>query len=228
MTATHSQDGSQMLTGFNHNLKYKGKTYHVQTEDGGKSNPSIVTHTYIGGVILDSVRKSYADIVGQEHVKRALEVAAAGGMAAGPLDRLRLTDARLEGMAASFAAARVSDNDITQLRQSLGRMERALAAQDEKKIVRSGNEFHALLYRLADNQYLVDLLTSTYEKIRYFRTVNITRYHRGQNALEEHRALVEAIAARDPVQADRLAQGHIEKSWEHTRLSLEKSSNEKH
>ena len=135
---------------------------------------------------------------------------------------------RLEGMAASFAAARVSDNDITQLRQSLGRMERALAARDEKKIVRSGNEFHALLYQLADNQYLVDLLTSTYEKIRYFRTVNITRYHRGQNALEEHRALVEAIAARDPVQADRLAQGHIEKSWEHTRLSLDKSSNEKH
>ncbi len=66
MTATHSQDGSQMLTGFNHNLKYKGKTYHVQTEDGGKNNPSIVTHTYIGGVILDSVRKSYADIVGRD------------------------------------------------------------------------------------------------------------------------------------------------------------------
>ena len=66
MTATQSQDGSQMLTGFNHNLKYKGKTYHVQTEDGGRDNPSIVTHTFIGGVILDSVRKSYADLVGQE------------------------------------------------------------------------------------------------------------------------------------------------------------------
>ncbi len=66
MTATHSQDGSQMLTGFNHNLKYKGKLYHVQTEDGGKTNPAIVTHIYIGGVILDSVRKPYAEIMGQD------------------------------------------------------------------------------------------------------------------------------------------------------------------
>ena len=72
MTGTHSQDGSPMLTGFNHNLKYKGKTYHVQTEDGGKDNPVIVTHTFIGGVILDSVRKSYADLVGQEGWQGAL------------------------------------------------------------------------------------------------------------------------------------------------------------
>lgn len=66
MTAAQSHDGSQMLTGFNHNLKYKGKIYHVQTEDGGRDNPSIVTHTFLGGVILDSVRQSYADIVGRD------------------------------------------------------------------------------------------------------------------------------------------------------------------
>lgn len=66
MTAAQSHDGSQMLTGFNHNLKYKGQTYHVQTEDGGRDNPAIVTHTFLGGVILDSVRKSYADIVDRD------------------------------------------------------------------------------------------------------------------------------------------------------------------
>ncbi len=66
MAATESHDGSQMLTGFNHNLKYRGKVYHVQTEDGGRENPHIVTHTFLGGVILDTVRTSYADIMGQE------------------------------------------------------------------------------------------------------------------------------------------------------------------
>ncbi len=65
MTAdTH--DASQMLTGFNHNLKYKGKTYHVQTEDGGKDNPHIVTHTFLGGVILDTVRQSYAELLDKD------------------------------------------------------------------------------------------------------------------------------------------------------------------
>lgn len=134
---------------------------------------------------------------------------------------------RLEGMAASLAASRVSDKEVGQLRQALLLMERALDAKDEKRIIRSGNEFHALLYKLADNQYLVDLLMATYEKIRYFRTVNITLRQRGHSALEEHRAMVEAIAARDAASAERLAQDHIARSWENTRLSLEKLSNEK-
>ncbi len=53
----------RMLSGFNHNIKHNGRTYHIQTEDGGRTSPNIVTHTFIGGVILDSVRSSYADIV---------------------------------------------------------------------------------------------------------------------------------------------------------------------
>jgi hypothetical protein len=53
----------RMLSGFNHNIKYKGKTYHIQTEDSGRANPHVITHTFIGGVILDTVRSSYEDIV---------------------------------------------------------------------------------------------------------------------------------------------------------------------
>lgn len=54
-----------MISGFNHNLKYKGRVYHVQTEDGGEANPCIVTHAFLGGVILDTVRQPYDDILGE-------------------------------------------------------------------------------------------------------------------------------------------------------------------
>lgn len=63
MSKPESRDSSQMLTGFNHNLKYKGKIYHVQTEDGGRDNPHIVTHIFLGGVILDTVRKPYGELL---------------------------------------------------------------------------------------------------------------------------------------------------------------------
>lgn len=53
----------RMLSGFNHNIKHRGRTYHIQTEDGGRNHPNIVTHAFIGGVILDTVRTSYADIL---------------------------------------------------------------------------------------------------------------------------------------------------------------------
>ncbi len=40
------------VTGFNHNIKHKGKVYHVQTEDSGVNNPHIITHLFVGGNIL--------------------------------------------------------------------------------------------------------------------------------------------------------------------------------
>ena len=134
---------------------------------------------------------------------------------------------KLEAMAATLAAKRATADEIAQLRQALKSMDLAIKEKNDKKIVRAANEFHALLYSLSDNQYLIDLLNTTYEKIRHFRTVNITVHERGREALAEHRAVVEALARHDAAQADRYSQEHIQKSWEHTRRSLAKSSNEK-
>ncbi|MET0401936.1 MAG: hypothetical protein ABW123_06005 [Cystobacter sp.] len=54
------------VTGFNHNIKYKGRVYHVQTEDSGVNNPHIITHLFVGGNILASKKTSYADILNAE------------------------------------------------------------------------------------------------------------------------------------------------------------------
>lgn len=56
------------VTGFNHNIKHKGKVYHVQTEDSGASNPHIITHLFVGGNILATKKASYADIVKTENL----------------------------------------------------------------------------------------------------------------------------------------------------------------
>jgi hypothetical protein len=56
------------VTGFNHNIKHKGKVYHVQTEDSGRNNPHIITHLFVGGNILASKKTSYADILNAENL----------------------------------------------------------------------------------------------------------------------------------------------------------------
>jgi hypothetical protein len=56
------------ITGFNHNIRHKGKLYHIQTEDSGVSNPHIITHLFVGGNILASKKTSYADIVNAENL----------------------------------------------------------------------------------------------------------------------------------------------------------------
>lgn len=50
-----------MLSGINVDIEFQGKTYHVQTEDGGLENPVMVTTLFEGGAILASRKTSYAD-----------------------------------------------------------------------------------------------------------------------------------------------------------------------
>src|SRR5688572_3628276 len=67
-----SKTFEKAVTGFNHNIKHKGKVYHVQTEDSGVSNPHIITHLFVGGNILASKKTSYADIVNAENLQEVV------------------------------------------------------------------------------------------------------------------------------------------------------------
>ncbi len=62
-----------MVVGFNHNFRYKGEVYHIQTEDSGLKNPSIVTLLYFGGTILASKKTSYADITKVDNLEQVVE-----------------------------------------------------------------------------------------------------------------------------------------------------------
>jgi len=57
-----------MLPGYNHNVTYKGVTFHIQTEDSGVNNPHIITLLYSGGNILARKKTSYADIITHERL----------------------------------------------------------------------------------------------------------------------------------------------------------------
>jgi hypothetical protein len=65
-------DPKKMVVGFNHNIKHKGKPYHIQTEDSGLENPHIITHLFVGGNILASKKTSYADIVAAENLTQVV------------------------------------------------------------------------------------------------------------------------------------------------------------
>jgi hypothetical protein len=62
-----------MVVGFNHNFRYQGELYHIQTEDSGKFSPNIVTLLYRGGTILASKKTSYADIAKVDNLEQVVE-----------------------------------------------------------------------------------------------------------------------------------------------------------
>ncbi|MFZ4734890.1 MAG: hypothetical protein ACOYM9_03040 [Bradymonadia bacterium] len=57
-----------MIPGFNLDIRYKGKTFHIQTEDSGVANPVIMTHLFLFGTILGSRKFDYAHVAGQPNV----------------------------------------------------------------------------------------------------------------------------------------------------------------
>jgi hypothetical protein len=50
-----------VVGGFNTNVRYRGRTLHVQTEDSGPTRPYIVTLVYEGGTILYSRKQQYGN-----------------------------------------------------------------------------------------------------------------------------------------------------------------------
>jgi hypothetical protein len=51
------------LSGYNHNLKYKGRIYHVQTEDSGIQSPHVFTHLFHDGTIIATIKSDYDEII---------------------------------------------------------------------------------------------------------------------------------------------------------------------
>jgi hypothetical protein len=47
------------VLGYNHNVRYAGRLWHVQTEDSGVNNPHIFTHLFHNGTILATSRADY-------------------------------------------------------------------------------------------------------------------------------------------------------------------------
>ncbi|MEI7705540.1 MAG: hypothetical protein WCK73_13195 [Deltaproteobacteria bacterium] len=58
----------KMVVGFNHNIKYRGQTFHAQTEDSGPERAQISTHLFLGGNIVATKRASYAEIAAAENL----------------------------------------------------------------------------------------------------------------------------------------------------------------
>ncbi|HVZ30772.1 MAG TPA: hypothetical protein VG963_00015 [Polyangiaceae bacterium] len=56
---------SPPLVGFNNNVRYRGRRFHIQTEDSGVNRPHIITHLFAdGGHIIKTLRTDYSEHVG--------------------------------------------------------------------------------------------------------------------------------------------------------------------
>jgi DNA-binding GntR family transcriptional regulator len=126
---------------------------------------------------------------------------------------------QLEALAARLAARNFAPEQRPRLEEILSRTVEAIAANDSAQISAEGIKFHEALAEIADNRHLKRLLAAITEEIRRFRALYLDIPARSQSALEEHRQILAAVAARDQDQAAALMAEHIHQASAYTQQS---------
>jgi hypothetical protein len=67
-----TQKGAAPVVGFNHNVKYGPRVYHVQTEDSGLPHAHYITHLFVGGNIVASMKSSYLEKAGEPELPKVV------------------------------------------------------------------------------------------------------------------------------------------------------------
>lgn len=120
----------------------------------------------------------------------------------------------LESTAAHYAALRATKGELEQLEDVCARSEHEL---DEEAWSQMGHAFHSLVVQAARNSRLQTMLHSLNAQIVISRrTVARADVSKRQAAVRDHRAIFEAIKARDELRAQALAAEHVRRSYETT------------
>ncbi|SHL39403.1 GntR family transcriptional regulator [Roseibium suaedae] len=113
----------------------------------------------------------------------------------------------LEGTAAGLAAKHASKPEV-EILQDLVEADRKRIT-DEDSLVKSNREFHRRLCLASHNRYLVDQIDHLRLSLILMAGTTLDTPERREIAVEEHAAIVSAIAAGDSVAADAAARRHI-------------------
>jgi DNA-binding GntR family transcriptional regulator len=115
----------------------------------------------------------------------------------------------LEALVARLAAQRSQPEDLARLTAIMAEATAACAAKDDLRVREADVDFHETLADIAGNQLLTTLLASLTAEIHRFRNLHLANSTRGQESLDEHRQILDAVAAKDEDRAAALMHTHI-------------------
>lgn len=121
----------------------------------------------------------------------------------------------LDELAAGLAAERITVEELSVLNNYLMEIRQHVANDDIEKIIEVDTAFHDVLYTASRNGRLVSIINNLREQLTIIRGRSMSHPGRLIETMDEHRNLVDAIAAGDVERAKHAARVHIENA-EHT------------
>ena len=101
------------------------------------------------------------------------------------------------------------------IREALEFQEFYLGKQDPDRIKSMDSRFHETIYKMSGSTIFYDVLMPLHKKILKYRKASVTDSSRAAASVAEHRAIYEALLARDAKLAEKLISEHLSNAYNH-------------
>lgn len=125
---------------------------------------------------------------------------------------------KIEGLASAAAAKRITDEELAELLEAVELQAFYVARHDADHIKVMDSKFHRLLYRFSGSAVINDTLLPLHKKVQKFRLAAVENEDRAERSAREHRAIYEALAARDADLAAKTTYEHIANAADHIKI----------
>ncbi|HGM5490407.1 TPA: GntR family transcriptional regulator [Serratia fonticola] len=184
---------------------------------------ALVTLSYKPGEYLNTAQVMSELDMGRTPINQAihrlaneglLQVIPRKGVMVSPLsidDALELIDVRLanEMLCMRLASARITPPQVAALNALNQQIEAASQDRDRVRMMTLDHQFHQELAQIAGNNMLTDILSVLHARAQRFWASTLSREGHMQEVIDEHRAIISALAAQDSDAAASAAQAHI-------------------
>ena len=122
---------------------------------------------------------------------------------------------KIESECAVRAAQNRTEEQLAILREAVEFQEFYLSKKDADKIKLMDSRFHETIYSMSGSAVLCDVLIPLHRKIQKYRRASVSNKSRAEASVAEHRAIFEAIAARDSKTTKILVDEHLKNASDH-------------
>lgn len=135
------------------------------------------------------------------------------GISKKDLDDIFKIRGALEGKAAEMAAKNYTEEQLSIVREALEFQEFYLVKHDPDRIKSMDSRFHETIYKMSGSTVFYDVLVPLHKKLLKYRKASVSESSRAEASVAEHRAIYEAIAARDGELASKLIIEHLNNAY---------------
>ena len=116
---------------------------------------------------------------------------------------------RIEGLASRLCAENITEDELRALEQIVDLQEFYLLKNDTEQIWKLDGDFHKIIYDASRSRPLRFTLSNFHNYIKKARDISVQTEGRAVKTVAEHRAILDAIRARNGALAEQLTAQHI-------------------